>query len=141
MSLTTDNIDDEWSNFISNTYEDESSADDTTNVPDDEFNEESDELNSTIIFNGSAPEPTDIYISTKSKIAYLAEPIDLKIFWEIPVMPYATPLNGVIKKQIKLNSKACIADIHAHNFAKFIFHFKGIIRAIKQLKIYEKSNH
>ena len=105
MSLTTDNIDDEWSNFISNTYEDESSADDTTNVPDDEFNEESDELNSTIIFNGSAPEPTDIYISTKSKIAYLAEPIDLKIFWEIPVMPYATPLNGVIKKQIKLNSK------------------------------------
>ena len=26
------------------------------------------------------------------------------IFWQIPVIPYATPKNGVIKKQIKFNS-------------------------------------
>jgi hypothetical protein len=56
--------------------------------------------------NADAPEPSDIYISTKSKIAYLTEPVDLRIFWEIPVISYATPSNGVIKKQIKINSKS-----------------------------------
>jgi hypothetical protein len=56
--------------------------------------------------NADAPEPSDIYISTKSKIAYLTEPVDLSIFWEIPVISYATPSNGVIKKQIKINSKS-----------------------------------
>ena len=55
--------------------------------------------------NVTIPEPSDIYISTKSKIAYLTDPIDLKIFWDIPVIPYATAKNGVIKKQIKFNSK------------------------------------
>ena len=56
--------------------------------------------------NNDAPIPSDIYISTKSKIAYLTAPVDLKIFWDIPVIPYATPSNGVIKKQIKINSKS-----------------------------------
>ena len=55
--------------------------------------------------NIAIPEPSDIYISTKSKIAYLTDPIDLKIFWDIPIIPYATTKNGVIKKQIKFNSK------------------------------------
>jgi hypothetical protein len=105
MSLITDNIDDEWTNFISNTYDDESSVDETINLQEDEFNEGTDELNSTTIYDGIAPEPTDIYISTKSKIAYLIDPVDLTMFWNIPVMPYATPSNGVIKKQIKFNSK------------------------------------
>ena len=51
------------------------------------------------------PEPTPIYISTKSKIAYLQDPVDLSVFWNIPVISYGTPSNGVIKKQIKFNSK------------------------------------
>ena len=34
-------------------------------------------------------------------------PIDLReIFWKIPVIPYAQPTNGVIKKQMKFNSTA-----------------------------------
>ena len=36
----------------------------------------------------------------------MTEPVDLRIFWDIPVIPYATPKNGVIKKQIKINSKS-----------------------------------
>jgi TATA-box binding protein (TBP) (component of TFIID and TFIIIB) len=107
MALSTktpnNNIDDEWSNFITKNYDDKSDDDDT-NLH-DEFNETHFELNSTEIFQGTAPVPTPIYISTKSKIAYLEQPIDLKIFWDIPVIPYATPKNGVIKKQIKINSK------------------------------------
>ena len=57
-------------------------------------------------FGQVAPEPTPIYISTKSKIAYLQDPVDLTMFWDIPVIPYSTPSNGVIKKQIKFNSKS-----------------------------------
>ena len=55
--------------------------------------------------NIPVPEPSQIYISTKSKIAYLTDAIDLKIFWDIPIISYSTAANGVIKKQIKFNSK------------------------------------
>ena len=112
LSTTTTNytIDDEWSSFITAKYDDNTSDDNNTSDDDntnllDEFNNVNHELNSTEIFIGDVPEPTDIYISTKSKIAYLEKPIDLKLFWDIPVIPYYKPTNGVIKKQIKLNSK------------------------------------
>ena len=52
------------------------------------------------------PEPTNIYISTKSKIAYLTQTVDLNIFWRIPIMSYSTPKNGVIKKQLKVKSES-----------------------------------
>jgi len=103
-STTTINIDDEWSNFITNKYNEDTSDDENNNLH-DEFNEDDEELNSSDSFKGFTPEPTDIYISTKSKIAYLEQPIDLKIFWDIPIISYSTPKNGVIKKQLKLNSK------------------------------------
>jgi len=98
------NIDDEWSNFLTNKYEEESSDDENNNLH-NEFNDEHLELNSIYVKDCDIPEPTDIYISTKSKIAYLTQSVDLKIYWDIPVIPYSTPENGVIKKQIKINSK------------------------------------
>lgn len=52
--------------------------------------------------NKSIPKSTNIYISTKTKIAYLNKNIDLKeCFWKINVMPYSTAREGVIKKQMK----------------------------------------
>ena len=52
-----------------------------------------------------SPTATDIYISTKSKIAYLNSSIDINcIFWNIPVINYSTPNYRKIKKQIKINS-------------------------------------
>ena len=51
------------------------------------------------------PKCSDIYISTKTKIAYLNSEIDLyKLFWLIPVIEYENPTEGVIKKQIKISS-------------------------------------
>ena len=48
---------------------------------------------------------SDIYISTKTIIAYLNVEIDLNtVFWKIPVIPYSYPKDGVIKKQMKFNS-------------------------------------
>lgn len=53
------------------------------------------------------PNPTDLYISTKSKIAYLNQNIDLKkMFWNISLIPYCHQQNGVIKKQIKYISES-----------------------------------
>lgn len=47
---------------------------------------------------------TELYISTKSKLAYFNEPLDLKkMFWDIEVSSYNTRKNCVIKKQIKYN--------------------------------------
>lgn len=103
MNITT-NIDDEWNNFITNKYDDESS-DDENNNSHDEILEKYDSPNSCIVNDCDVPQATDIYISTKSKIAYLTQPVDLKIFWDIPIISYSTPQNGVIKKQIKINSK------------------------------------
>lgn len=51
------------------------------------------------------PNCTPIYISTKTNISYLNSPIDIKnIFWDIPIIEYSDAREGIIKKQIKLNS-------------------------------------
>ena len=48
---------------------------------------------------GKAPECSEIYISTQTKIAYLNQKIDLyKLFWLLPVIDYFSPKNGIIKK-------------------------------------------
>jgi len=107
-------IDEEWNNFVSNNYKDKPNYEDEyDNDDDDDFDLEKDQnidkntknnyKNSPILSN-NIPEASEIYISTKSKIAYLKEPVPLTIFWNIPVIPYSQPSNGVIKKQIKINS-------------------------------------
>jgi len=51
------------------------------------------------------PKCTDIYISTKTKISYLNMPVDIKkVFWSIPISPYSTPQECIIKKQIKVST-------------------------------------
>ena len=50
------------------------------------------------------PKGTDIYISTKTKICYLSEKIDLfTVFWKIDILPYHIQRQGVVKKQMKFN--------------------------------------
>ena len=105
MSVNMD-IDQEWENFISSGCDDDISSDD------EDFNEiikqDSEEFvsaNLQIDLNSESPKATAIYISTKTKIAYLNRQIDLKeIFWQVPLIPYAKPCNGVVKKQMKFNS-------------------------------------
>jgi TATA-box binding protein (TBP) (component of TFIID and TFIIIB) len=48
------------------------------------------------------PKCNELYISTKTKIGYLDSPIDLGIFWKIPLLNFCKQDNGIIKKQIKL---------------------------------------
>ncbi len=49
------------------------------------------------------PKCSDIYISTQTKIAYLNSKIDLyNVFWNLPVLNYYSPKDGIIKKSIKI---------------------------------------
>ena len=107
MSANMD-IDEEWEHFISHDHEDISSDDDDTTQIVKQTAEEFISANLSADLTSEAPKATNIYISTKTKIAYLNRQIDLKhVFWQVPVIPYATPANGVIKKQMKFNSTAC----------------------------------
>ena len=54
----------------------------------------------------SIPVCDDLYISTKTKVLFLNQEIDIDgIFWEIPIVEYWQPSEGVIKKQMKIVSK------------------------------------
>ena len=115
MSLKKKSIDEEWENFMSpkNDLLSESSEDDDENNDLDEItefiqnNEKLISKNILFDYNSETPKSSEIYISTKTKIAYLNSTIDLKdVFWNISVIPYAMPRNGVIKKQMKFNSVA-----------------------------------
>jgi len=51
------------------------------------------------------PKCTPLYVSTKTKISYLSRPIDIHaVFWDIPVLKYAVPQEGAIKKQMKFST-------------------------------------
>lgn len=96
-------VDDEWLQFMNSQMdeEEEEEEDNKEIIPDlDTFHDTS-----------IAPEASPIYISTKSKVAYLSHAIDLSIFWKIPVIPYATPEDGIIKKQIKSNT-LCVEEFN-----------------------------
>ena len=99
-------IDAEWENFMSNDYNDISSDDDDElDINVKNTNEEFIAPDLSYDFSSESPKASDIYISTKTKIAYLNNLIDLKeIFWQIPIIQYARPCNGIIKKQMKFNS-------------------------------------
>ena len=104
MALSTD-IDNEWENFISSNYKDDISDEDDDIDILNLSNEEILSPNMSVELQHETPKATNIYISTKTKIAYLNIHIDLKeLFWKIPVIPYAKQCNGVIKKQMKFNS-------------------------------------
>ena len=80
-------VDDAWANFIDEGYQ---TIDLCSKKKDDLSNE--------------IPKPNQIYISTKTKIAFLNIPIPLKdIFWKIPTIKYQERKNGIIKKQMKVN--------------------------------------
>ena len=105
MSLTF-NIDQEWEKFITsgnkNNHDTSSDEENETNIILDDNNDELMSANLSIDLNSEAPKSTNIYISTKTRISYLNTLIDLKqIFWNVPIISYTTPINGVVKKQMK----------------------------------------
>ena len=100
-----ESIDDDWESFLQDDYGyEELPASSSTRLENNQINND----NSLLKNVDNIPKASDIYISTKTKICYLNKSnIDIKnIFWNIPVLDYSTPTNGVIKKQIKYSSIA-----------------------------------
>lgn len=95
-------IDLDWETFLKN--------DDVNNIENYETNtfvsDKECETNNLIKDDYSeAPKCTNIYISTKTKIAYLNKEIDInKIFWKIPIMNYYQAKEGIVKKQMKVTT-------------------------------------
>ena len=95
-------IDNDWMNFVQGNY--------NTNI----LNINKDLNNQTNTNNNNnetgdkitAPKSSDLYISTKTQISYLSTHVDLKeYFWKMPVIPYYSEKEGIIKKQMKFNSQ------------------------------------
>jgi len=81
-----DSIDDEWANFL------KGGASDAC-------------VTATCVTAKPDATCSELYISTKTKVLFLNRPIEIgKIFWEIPVLEYWKPEEGVIKKQMKISS-------------------------------------
>lgn len=87
-------IDADWENFINN---DHSDSDNISVKPVVDIMTDNEKQN---IGNNCQ----ELYISTQTKIYFLnLSNIDVnKIFWNIPVITYGTPVNGVIKKQMRM---------------------------------------
>ena len=102
-------INDEWKMFLS-----------SSDIKDNDRKCESQENHTTT----AVPTPTKLYISTKTNIAYLKQQnknsimienenqkenekeIDiLSLFWDVPIIPYEKPINGILKKQILIKSE------------------------------------
>jgi hypothetical protein len=64
------------------------------------------DISITNVIPKDIPVCDELYISTKTKVLFLNQPIDIQnIFWKIPIIEYGTAMDGVIKKQIKIVSK------------------------------------
>jgi len=97
-------VDDEWENFI-NMQHNNKTVKPNNNIKHINTN---DSIGNCVdnISLVSRPVCDDLYISTKTKVLFLNQVIDIhNIFWKIPIIDYWTPKEGVVKKQMKIVSK------------------------------------
>lgn len=84
------------------------------------------------VFSTEKPVCEDLYISTKTKVLYLNQEIDIhRIFWLIPIIEYWQPMEGVIKKQMKIVSKSKEEFEEYQEKTKGLYYFKDHV--IKQI--------
>jgi TATA-box binding protein (TBP) (component of TFIID and TFIIIB) len=91
-----------------NALDEEESSDEADEcVHNNNHNEEEEDcvVSALTLTEETCPKCTPIYVSTKTKISYLSKPVDIHAaFWEIPVLKYAVPKEGTIKKQMKFST-------------------------------------
>jgi len=98
----TASIEDEWNMYLSG----ETDKMFKTNCRETEHSDEEEEEEPCIEHDGELPECQDLYISTKTKVLFLNQTVNIHdVFWSIPVIEYGDPREGVIKKQMKIISK------------------------------------
>ena len=107
-------LDDEWDQFL----DDESFVTNKSN--DNTFNSD------------IAPDCQELYISTKTKVLFLNQVIDLNnIFWKLPVNSYHILENGIIKKQMKVVSNTSEEfEQYKKNIENIPYYKENIIKQI-----------
>ena len=91
-------LEDEWSNYITCQSKSTNVRETKDVLPVVEHHENMGSV-SNIAFS-------ELYISTKTKVLFVNQPIALNsIFWNIPIIEYWKPCQGVVKKQMKIVSK------------------------------------
>ena len=101
------NVDDEWKMFLSaqnNLYESDEKKEIrlTREKKDAPLIKTVSTINTTPVVTESLPDEIceELYISTKTKVVFLNQEIDInRIFWNIPILDYWQPKDGVVKKQ------------------------------------------
>ena len=82
--METFDIDEEWKNFLNDS---------------DKFENE---IGNKLCSPKTSVKCSDLYISTKTKIAFLNTTINVyDIFWKLPIIHYYQAKTGIIKKQMK----------------------------------------
>jgi len=122
----TNTIDDEWQKYLYDQHIETTTgfATSTSSMPlldrqDDQSQE-------------SCPECDELYISTKTKVLYLNQPIDIhRIFWLLPITEYWVPRECIIKKQMKIVSKSREEyDEYRQKLAEIPYYSEHIIKQI-----------
>ena len=106
-------VDEEWQMFLKD--------EDVSFVEPIPTNEQNDLTDASASGPESVPVCDELSISTKTKVLYLNSPVEIEhIFWNIKIIPYWLPSDGVVKKQIKIvaNTK--------EDFEKYQNKLKGI---------------
>ena len=118
-------LEEEWELFqVNDTIHSNDKGNNTVNS--NTANREDIELNSTI------PKCEDLYISTKTKVLFLNQGIDIyNVFWNIPVILYSIPKEGVVKKQIKIVSNSQMEhDDYCDKLENLEYYHEHIIKQI-----------
>ena len=121
------NLNDEWAKFLNN-YDADSNAE-YTSLPAVKPIQETIYNTSTTI----EPRCDDLYISTKTMLLYINQTnIDVaRIFWSLPVVEYWKPVEGIIKKQMKVAAHS--KEECAENMRKLGETYYYTERIIKQI--------
>lgn len=114
-------LDEEWEMFLENP-----NADVETELKQENYSKEEnrDDIDRSIC--------DDLNISTNTKVVYLNKEVDIyNIFWKLPIIPYHSKQNGIVKKQIKVvsNTKEEFEDYQYH-LKKESFYNEYIIKQI-----------
>ena len=129
------NVDVEWNNFLLQLNDQKDSSHfiyqpssesniDSENVANETPNESSDY---------QRKECEDLYISTQTKIFYLNVPsLDVEsIFWNLPIMEYGLPEQGIIKKQMRMIFKSPEEyEVYSEKIKDIPYHSEKIIKQI-----------
>ena len=109
--ILDDILDDEWNSFLSTQdtnhydYTSLTTHSNTGKANKISQNDDNFKVQQPVLIDSDIPECEDLYISTTTKVLFLNQSIDIQnIFWEIPIIDYWKPEEGVLKKQIKIVS-------------------------------------